>query len=227
MDTLMVRQMPAKDSIRFYHGRSMQGTFSFGDRLIIEHVQLASVRPGDVVVYRVLNHQSKRDMLVHRVMGVVSNGLVLRGDNNFCDDKTLVDKNNLVGRVSHVERGGKRAPVRSGCSGLLIARVSHGLRFLRHIMWKFIRIMGRWSYRRLRDSGLIQRLWKPSILKIQLMTANGPLIKYVCRNRTVAFLWPHKDSVTYRKPYDLVMWHKRIEERKSPGVPKTWPNDEK
>jgi hypothetical protein len=220
-------KLPIMDNNRIYKGKSMQGTFSFGDRLIIEQVQLASVRPGDVVVYRVLNHQGERDMLVHRVMGVATNGLVLRGDNNFCDDKTPVAQNNLVGRVSHVDRGGKRVPVRGGCSGLLIARVSHGWRFLRHIMWKFLRIMGRWSYRRLRDSGLIQRLWKPSILKIQLMTANGPLIKYVYRNRTVAFLWPHKDRVTYRKPYDLVMWHKRIEERKSPRVLKTLPNDEK
>jgi len=203
------------DNIWIYKGQSMQGTFSFGDRLIIEHVQLASVRPGDVVVCRVLNHQSNRDMLVHRVMGVVSNGLVLRGDNNFCDDKTLVAQNNLVGRVSHVERGGKRVPVRGGCSGLLIARLFHGGHFLGHIMWKFIRMMGRWLYRRLRDSGIIQRLWKPSILKIQLMTAHGPLIKYVCRNRTVAFLWPQKDSVTYRKPYDLVMRRQIPQERKS------------
>jgi len=193
------------DDKLIYKGQSMRGIFSFGDRLIIENVRLASVRPGDVVVYRVLNHKGSRDRLVHRVMGVAPGGLVLRGDNNSCDDKTLVTQNNLVGKVSHVERGGKRVPVRGGCSGLLIARLFHGGHFLGHIMWKFIRMMGRWLYRRLRDSGIIQRLWKPSILKIQLMTAHGPLIKYVCRNRTVAFLWPQKDSVTYRKPYDLVM----------------------
>ena len=207
--------MSIMDDKLIYKGQSMGGIFSFGDRLIIEHVRKASVRPGDVVVYRILNHKGSRDRLVHRVMGVAPSGLVLRGDNNFCDDQTLVTQNNLVGKVSHVERGGKRVSVRGGCSGLLIARVFHGWRFLRHIMWKFIRIMGRWSYRRLRDSGIIQRLWKPSILKIQLMTAHGPLIKYVCRNRTVAFLWPQKDSVTYRKPYDLVMGRQIPQERKS------------
>ena len=193
------------DNNWIYKGQSMQGTFSFGDRLIIEHVHLASVRPGDVVVCRVLNHQSNRDMLVHRVMGVGPNGLVMRGDNNSCDDQTLVTQDNLVGKVSHVERGGKRSLVRGNCSGLMVARVFHGWSFLRHTMWKLIRLTGRRSYCRLRESGLIQRLWKPSILKIQLMMTNGPVIKYVCRNRTVGFLWPENDSVTYRKPYDLVM----------------------
>jgi signal peptidase I len=193
-----------------YKGQSMQGTFSFGDRLIMEQVNWAGVRPGDVVVYRVLNHKGNRDMRVHRVMGVVPNGLVVRGDNNSCADRTLVTENNLMGRVSHVEREGRRSLVRGSCSGLLIARVFHGRSFLGHIMWQVIRLMGRWPYRRLRECGLIQRLWKPSILKIQLKTANGPLIKYVCRNRTVGFFWPQKEGTTYRKPYDLVMWHKRL-----------------
>jgi signal peptidase I len=193
------------DDKLIYKGQSMQGTFSFGDRLIIEHVRLASVRPGDVVVYRVLNHKGSQDMLVHRVMGVAPSGLVVRGDNNSCDDQTIVTQNNLVGKVSHVERGRKRSLVCGASSGLMMARAYHGWSFLRHEMWKIIRLTGRWSYRRLRGSGLIRRLWKPSILKIQLMTANGPLIKYVCRNRTVGLLWPENDRVTYRKPYDLVM----------------------
>ena len=205
----------------------MQATFSFGDRLIVEHVRLAGVRPGDVVVYGMLNHQGKRNMLVHRVMGGVPNGLVVRGDNNSCADGTLVTANNLVGRVSHVERGGKRSLVRGSFSGLLIARVLHGWRFLRHIVWRLMRLIGRKPYSRIRESGLIQRLWKPAILKIQLLTANGPLIKYVCRKRTVAFLGLEKDRITYRKPYDLVMWHKRIDARKSPRIPKTVSNDEK
>jgi hypothetical protein len=192
----------------------MQGTFRFGDCLSVEDVQLASVRAGDVVVFRAQNHQRGQDLLVHRVMGVATNGLVVRGDNNPCDDNTLVTENNLVGRVSHVTRGGKRLPVRGNISGLLLARALHGRSYLRRIMWKLIRLMGRWPYRRLRECGLIQRLWKPSILKIHLMTANGPLIKYVCRNRTVASFWPEKDRVTYRKPYDLVVGRQIPKERK-------------
>jgi len=210
-----------------YKGQSMQGTFSFGDRLIIEHVRLASVRPGDVVVYQVLNHKDNRDMLVHRVMGVAPSGLVVRGDNNSCDDQTLVTQNNLVGKVSHVERGGKRTLLRGSSSGLMIARVFHGWSFLRHTMWNLIRLTGRWSYCRLRESGLIQRLWKPSILKIHLMTANGPVIKYVCRNRTVGFFWPEKGRVTYRKPYDLVMGRKIPKERKPRRAFQTSLDDEK
>jgi signal peptidase I len=209
MDTLMVRQMPAKDSIRFYHGRSMAGTFRPGDCLTVTTVPLADVRPGDVVVYRGLGQNGADDELVHRVMGFSSNGLVVRGDNNPCNDSTLVTENNLVGRVSHGYRGGKRFPVRGRWSGLMRARVLHGSRRIWEVLWNAVRYLGRRTYRWLRKSGLVARLWRPSIVKVQLMTDNGPLVKYVCRNRTVASHWVNEGRFRCRKPYDLVILERK------------------
>ena len=193
------------DDRLIYKGQSMRGTFSFGDRLIIERVRLAGVRPGDVVVYRDMSCGGHLEMVVHRVMGVTPGGLVVRGDNNNSDDGILVTRNNFIGKVSHVEKGGRSAPVRGSSSGLMIARALHGWSLLRDEMWKIIRMTGRWPYRLLRGSGLVRRLWKPSILQIQLMTASGPLIKFVYKNRTVGLAWPEKDYAAYRKPYDLVL----------------------
>ena len=193
------------DDKLIYKGQSMRGTFSFGDRLIIEHVPLADIRPGDVVVYRNLSCKGDLDMVVHRVMDVTPFGLVVRGDHNYREDDILVIQNNLIGKVSHVERGTKKTPVLGSSSGLMIARALHGWSFFRLKMWQFIRMMGRRPYRRLQGSGLVRRWWNPSIQKILLRTANGPLIKYVYKNRTVGLSWPEKNSTRYRKPYDLVM----------------------
>jgi signal peptidase I len=183
----------------------MKATFRPGDRLIVETVPFTNVRPGDVVVYRGLNHNGAKDELVHRVMCALPNGLVVRGDNNPCADKTLVTENNLVGRVSHVVRDGKRYPVHGKGFGLLRARALYRWRHIWGFLWDVVRYLGRGSYACLRNSGLIARLWRPSIKKVQLMTENGTLIKYVCRNHTVAYYWPANGQFRCRKPYDLVL----------------------
>ena len=37
------------------------------------------------------------------------------------------------------------------------------------------------------------------------MTEDGPLVKYVCGNRTVAYHWVNEDHFKCCKPYDLVL----------------------
>lgn len=209
MGASMVRKMPAKDSIRFYHGRSMAGTFRPADCLTVTTVPLTDVRPGDVVVYRRLDHNGVEQDLVHRVMCVRPNGLIVRGDNNPCNDSAIVTENNLVGRVSLFYRDGKRFPVRGKRFGLVHARFLHGSHRMWELMWNAVRYMGRSTYRWLRQRGLVARLWRPAIVKVQLMTDNGPLVKYVCRNRTVASHWVNEGRFRCRKPYDLVILERK------------------
>lgn len=183
----------------------MKATFKLGDRLIVETVPLTDIYPGDVVVYRGLNHKRAEEELVHRAICVMPSGMVVQGDNNPCADKTLVTEKNLVGRVSHVVRDGKKYPVHGKGFGLLRARTLYRWRYIWRFLWDVVRYLGRGSYSCLRNSGLIAHLWRPSIKKVQLMTENGILIKYVCRNRTVAYYWPANGWFKCRKPYDLVL----------------------
>ena len=120
-------------------------------------------------------------------MEILSEGLVMRGDNNPCVDSTLVTEENLVGRVTHLVRDGQIFHVYGGQFILLWVRFQHGLRYMREVVWRMIRSMGRSSYRWLRDSGMVAHVWHPSIVRVELMTENGPMIKYVCWNHTVAF----------------------------------------
>lgn len=216
------------DNLRFYRGCSMSGTFRPGECLIMKPVILSEVRPGDVVVFRRLNHQEltggdcqadedrlvgelhgmeesqQVDELVHRVVAIRPGGLVTRGDNNTCSDAELVTADNLVGRVTHLERGRKLRPVHGGWAGLLRAWL---LRAWKYHIWKHIARIGYGPYHWLCDSGWVSRFWHPSIVKVRLAGEDGPLVKYIFRGRTVARWWPLRDRFECQKPYDLVLRH--------------------
>jgi len=193
--------MPDNENVRFYRGDSMSGTFRPGDCLIIGAVTLNELQAGDIVIYRAANHESEADELVHRIVASTPDGLVARGDNNPCVDTTLATAENLVGRVTHVERNGITRPVRGGRLGLLHARVSR----LRLRVWRFVKRLGRVPYRRLRNSNLIPRLWQPNVTTLRFDTEKGSLVKYICNGRTVARWWVENQRFECDKPYDLVI----------------------
>jgi signal peptidase I len=191
----------AQDCGFFYHGSSMLGTFRPGDRLTVAPVSFADLRPGDVAVFRGANPQNDSDTIVHRVMALGPAGLVTRGDNAPIADRHLLVPANLVGRVTHVERGGGTRPVSGARLGLLRARVLHA----RRPIMGLIAIVGRKPYRWLRTSGLVRRLWRPTITKSSFRTGRGQLVKYVCGGRTVAWWWPEEGRFECRQPYDLLI----------------------
>lgn len=186
----------------------------FGDRLILEPVRLSAVRRGDIVVYRV-NRNGGESESVHRVTRVMPNGLVVQGDNNRCPDKTLVTSRNLIGRVTHAQRGCRIFDLPGRRFGLIRARTLQLLRSFLEDTRGFIRNKGRGSYGRLRNTGLISHFWQPSVVKLRL-TANGSrLVKYVFRGHTVGYHWLDKGSLKCRKPFDLVLWHKEMKTGKT------------
>ena len=194
---------PDQDDTRFYRGRSMLGTFRPGDRLAVEPVTADEVRPGDVVVFRGPNHRAGEDELVHRIVAGTSEGWVARGDCNPCTDATLVTADNLLGRVTHVDRDGRVMPVTGGRLGLFRARFLHA----RPVVWRRVKRIGRLPYHWLRASDLVARWWRPSVTRVSLNTERGRLVKYVCGRRTVARWWPERRLFECQKPYDLVIPH--------------------
>ncbi len=199
----------------------MEGSFRFGDTLIIESVPFEDVRPGDIVVFQRMNDFGVKVDFVHRTISVQREGLITQGDNNSRQDKNFVTEGNLVGRVCYVERDGKKIEVCNGPAGLLRSRVRRGLNFMWNEIWRAVSNMGRTFYRWLRESGLTPLLWRPAISKVFLMTENGPMIKYISRNRTVGRYWPENGRFKCRKPYDLVLWdripQKKVGEKTGPA----------
>ena len=183
----------------------MLGAFCPGDCLTIEPASIAALRPGDVVIYQGRDPAGEPEDVAHRVVAVTLGGLVTRGDNNPQLDNVLVTQDNLLGRVTHVERAGRTRPVWGGRMGLLRVRVRHAWRRVLRLGWRLLRIVGRRPYRWLRGSDLVRRLWRPEMMRVLVTTQDGPLVKYVSGRRTVARWWPETGRFRCRRPYDLVI----------------------
>jgi hypothetical protein len=214
------------DHLRFYRGSSMRGTFDPGDCLMMQKINLQEAHPGDIVIFKGLDHPEScigdaplevhsiagelHRMaetqpvieLVHRVIAFHKDGLVTQGDNNPCPDVALVIADNLLGRVTHMERGGKVHVVLNGWVGLYRSMV---LRIWKFHLWKLIALIGSVPYNWLDSSRLVCRLWHPEIVKVQLASTDGRLIKFISHGHTVGRWWPASGHFECKKPYDLVL----------------------
>ena len=200
--TAAINSGPRADlTVYAYRGGSMLGTFRLGDRLPVETASLDEIRPGDVVALRVACPSGAAEELVHRVVGLQPGGLVTRGDNNRCNDSSLVTAETLLGRVTRVERGGRLRPVRGGRLGLARARLLHARIHVRALAIR----LGRGPYGWLRRRGWVSRLWRPQITRLRVATDKGPLVKYLSAGRTVARWWPEQNRFECERPYDLVI----------------------
>ena len=80
-------------------GSSMQPAICDGEILDVERVELASIKPGDVLLYRLMHRP-----IAHRVVqicreGSAISGFLLRGDaKTACD--ALVEPHQVLGRVT-------------------------------------------------------------------------------------------------------------------------------
>lgn len=180
-----------------YNGSSMKPTFKPGQLLYIQP-EARDVEIGDVIVYK---GQIDSRNIVHRVVSVSANGFLTRGDNNKGLDPYLVERHQVLGKVERFEKQGKSKPVIGGQRGLWMAKAQWALLRLdvwfRKIFWK--------PYFLLRASGVVSRLWRPSISIMNLQTESGTLVKYIYKQRTVAVWDASQQKFDCRKPFDLVI----------------------
>ncbi len=190
---------------RFYRGHSMLGTFRVGDQLIITAASFASIRSWEVVIFRSIVHTQTQREVVHRVVAVTPNGLLTQGDNNPHIDRLPLTEERLLGRVTQCIRDGRVYPVRGGFWGIIHLRSLHAMNFIRHLIGSILRLTVGWLYRWLRNSGLVARFWRLTILRLVVNTRNGPMVKYIHGHRTVAKWRPGYGRFWACRPYDLLI----------------------
>ena len=181
----------------------MAPLFKPGDLLCARKSALGNIRLGDIVIIDWGSDKNYIQYVVHRVISVQQNHLITQGDNNLKTDLQVVTRENLVSLVTSFGRQNHVHSVKGGTMGLFYARLIHA----RNFVWSLIRLLGWRIYRLLRQSGLIARIWHPTISHIRVITDNGPLIKYCHGNRIVARWWPETKKFDVVKPFDLVIPH--------------------
>lgn len=184
----------------FYRGSSMKGTFKAGDRLSIEKVPFQKIRKGDLIIFR-KTINDKTEFVVHRVRHITPNGAITRGDNSLYNDRILLMESDIIGRVSSFDRNGKMFSTRNGFLGRMRAFRLHTRLRLNSILKRSLRTPYRW----LKKSGIVSRIWYPKIEIVQCQTPQGPLFKFIHRNRTIATYWTKQNKWICRRPYDLVL----------------------
>jgi len=93
-------------------GDSMYPSIQSGEHVCVAPVGERSLQVGDVVLAR-----AKRGLTAHRIVKMRDDSIVMRGDNAILHDSPL-HKHSVIGRVAHIERGGRPiavggAPTRS------------------------------------------------------------------------------------------------------------------
>jgi hypothetical protein len=134
----LVRDILSKDAeCRFQaKGHSMSPFIKDGDVVTISPLHGSTPRLGNVVAF---NHPEAGKLVIHRIVRKQGSSYLARGENTF-DADGLIDKQDIVGFVTRVERKGRRVLIGLGPERLLIAFLSrNGLLLpLLYLMWKMI-----------------------------------------------------------------------------------------
>lgn len=186
-----------------YNGPSMAPLFKPGDLLCVRPAVWEAIRPGDIVIIRWESGTNWLDSVVHRVVLAKRGYLITQGDNNLKPDGKKVTRDHLIGLAVSFGRQGRVYPVRGGSLGLIYARLVQ----TRNNFWRLNKRLGRRVYHSIRQSGVIAKIWRPSITRLRVLTDEGPLIKYCSGSKTVARWWPQQARFIVVKPFDLVIPH--------------------
>jgi hypothetical protein len=176
----------------------MGAVFRDGDRLFIEHCEVAVLRKGDVVVFIAPGGD---ELIVHRVIAVGPDHFRARGDVNLGADPWFLGRENLIGRVTACERNGGLHPVAGAWQGGLRALVTRTIRRVDHNSSIFFHPI----YRCLSRSCLLGRLLPDSLAPrvITLRREGGTEMQLLMGQRVIGRRPAGGSGWTIRRPFRL------------------------
>jgi len=179
----------------FYRGISMNPLMWPGDTLLVVPCDPQTIYPGDVVLFR----DPHRGQVVHRVMAINSQGVITKGDNMPDVDDRILAPQEILGRVTAVQRQGLTLPVpREAPAALYLLK---GRRWFDRTIFRLIQPL----YHRLAQSGLFQgRLtaWmKPRV--IYFSRGTSPEWQLWLGKLLIGRKKPHQPEWSIRRPFRL------------------------
>lgn len=178
----------------------MRGTFVDGDFLHVSEIELESLTPGDVVVFKRSGEDTNNELTAHRIVVVDEDGICTRGDYNLYEDEKKLDANHLLGIVLLCERKGRTFKVARGFWGLL---KSQRIRLVLLTKRRLFSLMSPF-YSLLKKTRLVPGIWKPDLKMVMFDSEEGQKFKYTHNGKTVIVRDGDNNIIFRRRPYDLL-----------------------
>jgi hypothetical protein len=196
----------------FYNGPSMNPTFRVQDVLHLVPYHEDPIRPGDVIVFR---HPQEHGNVVHRVIAVRADGLLsTQGDNNEQVDACPLNRTDVIGRVTRVNRRGTSRVVRGGSVGLMIGTAARFRNTSRRILVRLLRPV----YRGLAGSPLFR--WAAAKMEIRVVSftrcSGGCELQLMMRDRCIGRLLPGQTEWQIKPPFRLLVDEKSLPTGETP-----------
>jgi signal peptidase I len=193
--------------VRYYNivGPSMRPTLRPGDLLRVAPYEEARIRPGDVIVF---TPPGEDRLITHRLVRIGPDGMRARGDNNSRPDPWSLSGRNVIGRVTHVQRGARFRPLASGPIGRVHGAMMRGLNGARHRLFLLVRPAYRWASTR----GMF-RFFRPPGLEPRLISIRRPAgreFQLVLGRRVIGRLAPGARRWWIRPPFRLFIDEARL-----------------
>jgi len=102
-------------------GHSMAPFIRDGDVICVSPLASRAPGLGDVVAFI---HPETKLLCMHRVLSVNRNGFLIQGDNMPAKSDGMIPREAIIGRVTRIERAGKRVRLGLGPERLLLALLS-------------------------------------------------------------------------------------------------------
>ena len=206
--TVGLEKIAQKKDRMYCLGPSMRPTLKAGDLLAIAPYNGQAPRIGDVIVFQTPGEEKH---ITHRVISITPQGVRTRGDNNNLVDPYFLRQENIIGRVTHAERGQRKKVIVGGYAGYLQARVLYVLRVVR----PHVRIALAYPYRLLYRSGIFQpilsRLFMVRVVSFQ--RTQGVELQLLWGRRIIGLLSAGAEQWVIRPPFKLVVREEDLAKR--------------
>jgi hypothetical protein len=181
-----------------YIGPSMNPLLVNGDGLHIVPYSGRAIRPGDVVVFIPPGNETK---IVHRVVSVDAKGIRTRGDNATMVDPWVLTPDNILGRVTYIQRKNRRRTIFGGFMGRMKAYSFRCTRLFDAVLSFLLRPV----YHRLSRLASLRKtlhgILKPRVLFFRRV--EGMELQLVVGHRLIGRRLPGKEHWEIKRPFRL------------------------
>ncbi len=211
-DQFPMRGQDGECQYLIYRGSSMHPTFIEPELLTVKPYNEAVPGVGDIICYRLNNHQ---DCIVHRVIAGGGSGKIrTRGDNSNSADRYTVELAQVAGKVVSARRNNHSRQVHGGIRGIIDMHLSRGSRKTNRMLRKLLKN----SYLFLSGAGIF-RIWAPGALKYRIAVFQKHTSVYpkiILKGKTVGTYDFRSGCWKIKRPYRLLIDEKTLPDFEKP-----------